>query len=164
MKIEKTEEQALSTLTTLCSRSEHCSGEMLEKMRRWNLTEEAQARVMEYLTTNRYVDDERFTRAFVKDKLLYNKWGRRKIEQALWQKHVDATIYQPILDEIGKNEWKAQLLPLLKSKRKSIKASSDYEANGKLIRFAMSRGFTMDIIRLCLDVDDEAIDDFEDEE
>ena len=162
MKIEKTEEQALSTLTTLCSHSEHCTGEMLEKMRRWNLSEEAQARVMAYLTDNRYVDDERFTRAFVKDKLLYNKWGRRKIEQALWQKHVDAQIYQPILDEIGQNEWKAQLLPLLKSKRKSVRGQSDYEVNAKLIRFALGRGFTMDVIRLCLD-SDEAVDDFEDE-
>ena len=163
MKIEKTEEQALSTLTTLCSRSEHCTGEMLEKMRRWNLSEEAQARVMAYLTDNRYVDDERFTRAFVKDKLLYNKWGRRKIEQALWQKHVETQIYQPILDEIGQNEWKAQLLPLLKSKRKSVKGQSDYEVSAKLIRFALGRGFTMDVIRLCLD-SDEAVDDFEDEE
>ena len=98
----------------------------------------------------------------MKDKLLYNKWGRRKIEQALWQKHVEAQIYQPILDEIEPNEWKAQLLPLLKSKRRSIKGSSDYEVNAKLIRFAMSRGFTIDIIRQCLD-SDEAVDEFEDE-
>ena len=162
MNTEKTEEQALSTLTALCSRSEHCTGEMVEKMHRWGLSEEAQARVMAYLTENRYVDDERFTRAFVKDKLLYNRWGRRKIEQALWQKRVDAKIYQPILDEIGQNEWCSQLLPLLKNKRQSIRARSGYELNTKLIRFAMSRGFTMDVIRQCLDTD-EAVDDFEDE-
>ena len=75
---------------------------------------------------------------------------------------MDAQIYQPILDEIELNEWKAQLLPLLKSKRKSIKGQSDYEVNAKLIRFAMSRGFTMDVIRQCLDTD-EAVDEFEDE-
>ena len=162
MKVEKTEEQALRFLADLCSRSEHCTGEMLEKMRRWNLSEDAQARVMAYLIEKRYVDDERFTRAFVKDKLRYNKWGRRKIEQALWQKHVDASIYQSILDEIAKNEWRTQLLPLLKNKRRSIKAQSDYELNAKLIRYALSRGFTMDVIRQCLDTDD-AVDDFDDD-
>ena len=31
---------------------------------------------------------------------------------------------------------------------------SDYELRGRLVRFAMSRGFTFDIIRQCLDVDD----------
>ncbi|MDE7085281.1 MAG: RecX family transcriptional regulator, partial [Prevotella sp.] len=31
----------------------------------------------------------------------------------------------------------------------------DYELNQKLMRFALSRGFTFDIIRQCFDVDDE---------
>ena len=53
------------------------------------------------------------------------------------------------------------LRPLLKQKRSSIKADSDYELNQKLVRFALSRGFTFDIIRQCLDVDDAM--DFADE-
>ena len=87
-----TEQQALSRLMALCARSEHSSGEMLQKMRLWGLDEEAQARVMERLTADRYVDDERFTRAFVNDKIRYNQWGRRKIEQALWAKGVDRSV------------------------------------------------------------------------
>ena len=157
---EISEKQALSMLSAQCSRGEHCSGEMLEKMRKWNLPDDAQTRVMEYLTTNHYIDDERFTRAFVRDKLCYNKWGRRKIEQALWQKHIPQDISAPILDDVDQEEWTACLAPLLKSKRKSITARSAYEMNAKLIRFAMSRGFTMDVIRCCLDGDD-AIDVFD---
>ena len=88
-KKEISEQSALQRLAALCSRGEHSSGEMLEKMRRWGLSEEAQARIMERLLRDRYVDDERFAHAFVNDKVKYNKWGRRKIEQALWQKGVD---------------------------------------------------------------------------
>jgi regulatory protein len=47
------------------------------------------------------------------------------------------------------------LLPLLKQKRKSIKAENEYELNQKLVRFALGRGFTFDIIRQCLDVSNE---------
>ena len=47
------------------------------------------------------------------------------------------------------------LRPLLKQKRKSIKADSDYELNQKLVRFALGRGFTFDIIRQCIQVDEE---------
>ncbi|MBQ7421541.1 MAG: RecX family transcriptional regulator [Prevotella sp.] len=152
---ELTEQQALSRLAAECSRGEHCSGEMLEKMRKWELAEDAQARIMEYLISHQYIDDERFTRLFVKDKMLFNKWGRRKIEQALWMKHVDESIYKKILDEIGENEWKTILSSLVKAKRKSIKAASDYERKLKLMKFSMSRGFTMDIIRQCVgDVDE----------
>ncbi|MCD8308205.1 MAG: RecX family transcriptional regulator, partial [Clostridia bacterium] len=43
------------------------------------------------------------------------------------------------------------LAPLLKSKRKSTHAASEYELNGKLIRFALGRGFDMNIIKKCLE-------------
>ena len=158
---QKTEQDAFQTLAALCAQAEHCQHEMLEKMRRWELPEDAQARVMERLTKQRYVDDERFARAFVKDKIRYNKWGRRKVQQALWQKHISEDIQQEVLDEIDDNEYLSVLRPLLKQKRKSTKAQSDYELNQKLARFALGRGFTFDIIRQCLDVDD--IEDEEDE-
>ena len=83
---QKTEQEALIALTALCASGEHCVREMIDKMTRWELPEEAQARVMEYLTKHQYINEERYTRAFVMDKIRYNKWGRRKIEQALWQK------------------------------------------------------------------------------
>jgi regulatory protein len=101
------------------------------------------------------VDDERFARAFAKDKVRYNKWGRRKVEQALWQKHIDEDIRKNVLNEIDDEEYLSVLRPLLKQKRKSIKAQNDYELNQKLMRFALGRGFTFDIIKQCIDVEDE---------
>ena len=56
-------------------------------------------------------------------------------------------------------EYLDVLRPLLKQKRRSTKAASDYELNQKLVRFALSRGFTYDIIRQCLDVSEEFEDD-----
>ena len=152
---QKTEQEAYQTLSALCAQAEHCQWEMTEKMRRWELTEEAQARVMQRLVSERYVDDERYARAFVKDKVRYNKWGRRKVEQALWQKHIDESVRQQVLDEVDDDEYISILRPMLQQKRKSTKASSDYELNGKLIKFAMSRGFTMDIIKQCINVEDD---------
>lgn len=151
----KTENEAYLTLAALCAQAEHCQWEMLEKMRRWELPDEAQARVMQRLTEERYVDDERYARAFVKDKVRYNKWGRRKVEQALWQKHIAEDIRQRTLDEVDDEEYLSVLRPLLKQKRRSTKAASDYELNQKLMRFALGRGFTFDIIRQCLNVDEE---------
>ncbi len=150
-----TEKDALLRLTSLCARGEHCAHEMREKMRRWELTDDEQARVMEYLTDRKFVDDERYARAFVADKIKYGKWGRRKIEQALWQKRIDDDIRRMVLDEVDDGECIAVLRPLLQSKRKGIKASGDYEMNMKLMRFAIGRGFTMDIIRHCVDCPEE---------
>ena len=154
----KTENDAFLTLAALCAQAEHCQYEMLEKMRRWELPEEAQARVMAKLVKERYVDDERYAQAFVKDKIRYNKWGRRKVEQALWQKRIDEEIRNSVLNDVDDEEYLSVLRPLLKQKRKTIKAKNDYELNQKLVRFALGSGFTFDIIRQCLDVDDELVD------
>ena len=153
----KTENDAYLTLAALCAQAEHCQYEMLEKMRRWELPDEAQARVMARLIKERYVDDERYAQAFVKDKIRYNKWGRRKVEQALWQKHIGEDIRNRVLDEVDDDEYLSVLRPLLKQKRKSVKANSDYELNQKLMRFAVGRGFTFDIIRQCIDVEEDEL-------
>ena len=158
---EVTEQGAYLQLAQLCARAEHCQHEMLEKMRRWEMSDEAQARVMARLVKERYVDDERYARAFVRDKIRYNKWGRRKVEQALWQKGIDEDIRQRVLGEVDDEEYLSVLRPLLKQKRRRTKAASDYELNQKLVRFALGRGFTYDVIRQCLDIDEEDCDESE---
>lgn len=154
---EMTAQQVYQKLAALCARSEHCQHEMTEKMRQWGIGEEEQAQVMERLTKEKYVDDERFAKAFVNDKIHYNKWGRRKVEQALWQKRIDDDIAQSVLDAVDDEEYIAILEPMLKQKSKSIRAESDYERRMKLTKWALGRGFTTDIIRRCIDVSDEDI-------
>jgi len=155
MKKAMTEQEAYLQLAAICAQAEHCEQEMRDKMKRWELDETVQNRIIDRLTKERYIDNERYARAFVKDKIRYNKWGRRKVQQALWMKRIDASLQQQILDEIDEKEYLDVLRPLLKQKRKSVKAQSDYELNQKLVRFALGRGFTFDIIRQCLDVDEE---------
>ena len=156
---EVTEQGAYLQLAQLCARAEHCQYELIEKMRRWEMSDEAQAHVMQRLVSERYVDDERYARAFVRDKIRYNKWGRRKVEQALWMKHIDDDIRSRALSEVDDEEYLSVLRPLLKQKRRSIKAASDYELNQKLVKFALGRGFTFDIIRQCIDGDVDEVDE-----
>ena len=155
MKREMTEQEAYLQLAAICAQAEHCEQEMRDKMKRWELDETVQNRVLSRLVEERYVDDERYARAFAKDKIRYNKWGRRKVQQALWMKRIDQDIQQRVLDEIDEKEYLDVLRPLLKQKRKSVKTANDYELNQKLVRFALSRGFTFDLIRQCIQVDEE---------
>lgn len=159
-----TYEMALQRLSALCASAEHCEYEMTEKMRKWEVEESDCERIMEYLRKAKFVDDERYARAFVKDKIKYNKWGRRKVEQGLWAKHIAEDIRQRVLDEVDESQYKSVLTDLLKSKRRSIKAANDYEMNRKLIKFALSRGFDYSIVRHCIDCDnydeEDSTDDF----
>lgn len=153
MRTPKTEQEAIAALAALCAKAEHCTKELTDKMDRWGIDPETQERVVTYLKREKYVDDERYTRFFARDKIRYNKWGRRKVEQALYMKRIPREIAAAVLDEMEEDMYVDTLRPLLQQKRKTVKAASDYERRMKLIRFALQRGFTMDIIEQCLDTD-----------
>lgn len=146
-----TEKEALVRLSTQCVKSEHCRGEMMQKLRRMNLTDEQRQHVLNQLVEEKFVDDKRFARAFVSDKVKYNGWGRRKIEQALRMKGVAEADYREALDGVPADDYEETLRELIKRKWATIHASSDYERSGKLIRFAMGRGFSLEEIRRCID-------------
>ena len=161
-KKKKTEQEMLFSLTAMCASAEHCSYEMREYLRRWEATDAEQDRILHYLEKEKYIDDERYCRSFVKDKIRYNKWGERKINQALYMKQIPRELRRKVLAEVDDNDYLTVLRPLLKNKDKTIKTDSEYERNGRLIQFALSRGFTMDLIRQC--VDDEGFGDIDNEE
>ncbi len=146
-----TEEQALQKLAALCSRAEHSSGEMIEKMRRWQLADDAQERILQRLVAERFVDDARFARLFVRDRLRFASWGERKISMALRQKGVDEATAREALNEVNDDEWTAVLRKVIAAKRRVTKAASDYDLRVKLMRHALSRGFSMHQIEQCLD-------------
>ena len=58
-------------------------------------------------------------------------------------------------EQIDEEEYHAVLQKLLAAKRKSVRAESEYELNGKLVRFALSRGFEMKDICRCIEVSEE---------
>ena len=140
-----TYEQVLAKLTACCARGEHCLHEMRQKMERWQIDMSTQQRVIDYLLAERYIDEARYARFFINDKVKYNRWGKRKIEQALFMKHIPKEVYAPLLDDIEDDAYMETLLPLLQSKQRSVKGNSEYEIRMKLIRYAMQRGFTYDL-------------------
>lgn len=148
---EMTEEQAFSRLSAQCARSERSSGQVLERMRQWGLPEEARSRVLAKLVEGRYVDDRRFCEMFVSDKIRFGKWGRRKVEAALWQKGIGSDVYGPVLDAVDDNLYAEALLPLLRSKMRSVKGDTPYERRQRLLAYAMGRGFDLDLAERCLE-------------
>ena len=65
-------------------------------------------------------------------------------------KQIPASCISEALEEIEESEYLSALTSLLKKKLRSVKASNDYERNGKLIRFAAGHGYEMSDILLCL--------------
>lgn len=146
MKKPITEQDALFRATTICAQSEQCEHSLREKMLRWGLSEEACDRIIDQLYDEKYIDEQRFARAYARDKMRYNQWGRQKIDQGLRLLHISGPSRRLALDELPEQEYIEILQHILKSKARQVKADNDYERNGKLIRFALGRGFEMNLI------------------
>lgn len=154
MKKTVTVDDAYLRLSTKCAQAEHCAFDMQKSMKRWEMTDKQQAEVIERLTKENFLNEERYAHAFVKDKFRYNKWGASRIRQELKMRLIDDNIIEDALTEISDEEITESLKQMLQQKRRSIKAKSDYELRGKLIRFAMSRGFSYSAISKVIDTTD----------
>lgn len=157
MSAQLTEEEALNKLASYCSSAEHCRAEVNDKLQRWGIAYETIARILDQLEHEKYIDEERYCRAFVNDKFRFDKWGKVKIAQALYMKRIPSDMAWRYLNGIDDEEYMAVLNGVLTSKRKSVHAQDEYELNQKLVRFAMSRGFEMKDIKRCIEVREEDV-------
>ncbi len=145
------EPQALNRVASYCSRAERSESAVRKKLLTWGLPDDAIKRIIDRLKKEKYLDDSRFARSFINDKLRFNKWGKTKIVFELKKLNISSSIYNPILDELAGDEFEKQLMHVLVIKVKSVKAKNDYDKKTKLIRFALGRGFSMDLSIKCVD-------------
>jgi regulatory protein len=156
MNIEQlTEEEAYNRAASYCATAEHCRAEIAEKLRQWGVAYESITSILNQLEAEKYIDEERYCRAYVNDKYRFAKWGKMKIAQALFLKKISSDTAWRHLNQIDETEYLTLLRNLLNSKRKCIQAKNDYEQNLKLARFAMSRGFELKDIKRCIQLGDE---------
>ena len=143
--------QALQRMTALCSRAEYCEADIRQKLRTSGLSTDDTDRLIDYLFDENYINTPRYAHAFVRDKFRHAQWGRLKIAQALRMKRVpESDIRAAMDDEMADDDYQALLTQLLAKKAASLHTSQtglpqeDSNIHARLIRFALSRGFTMD--------------------
>ena len=106
--------------------------------------------IIDKLVSENYIDEVRFTRSFIADKLRFNKWGAQKIKNHLRAKFVPTAVIESTFSEIENDALTGALPDLLEKKRKSVTGKSEYEINTKLIRYALGKGFAMNDVLKCL--------------
>ena len=146
-----TYEQALLRATSLCSSSEYSPRDIQEKLTRWGISSADADRIIDYLTTENYLNKERFCRAFALDKFRYNHWGRIKIAQALRLQGMDANEIQEGMSHIDSFEYYASIDDAIRKKDRTLHDEDAYTRRGKIVRHLISRGFEMDKVLKRLD-------------
>lgn len=145
------ESEAFNRTASLCSRSEHCTSQIQEKLSLWGVPSEVQDRVISRLLDERFIDEARFARAYALDKLRYSRWGRVKIDQMLRLLDISAAHRKAALDDLPEDEYLDILQHLIRQKRPSIQGRNDYERRAKLARYIVGKGFEPSLTFQALD-------------
>ena len=138
---EKLFNAVLSKSMALCANREYCRSEIRQKIESWGAGPKDTEKILVYLVKEKFIDEERYSQAFVKDKFKYNKWGKVKISAMLKQKGIPEAIISQSLETIEDESYTELLRNLLTKHRKTIKARNQFDLKGKLMRFGLSKGF-----------------------
>ena len=150
MKKEYSLEELLHKAASYCSISEHCVSEVETKLDAWCVGCDDKSAIIKRLIEEDFINEKRFCIYFVKDKFRFNKWGKIKISYALRQKGLSEELINYALSTIDDGEYEEMLASILKTKMKGLKYEFEYEKQGKLFRFAQSRGFENNVIEKAL--------------
>ena len=146
------EQEALHKAAAYCSAAERCISEVEEKLIKWEQDKKASERIVQHLIKEKFIDENRYCKSFVCDKLRFNKWGKIKITCMLQQKKIPSDIISSAFRQIDEEEYNNILVELLKEKRKHIKSKTKYEEQIKLSRFGASKGFSFEEIQNTLKI------------
>ncbi len=150
MKKEYTFEELLHKAASYCSISEHCVSEVDAKLLAWDVALKDRKKIISKLQEDDFINEQRFCNAFVKDKFRFNKWGKVKISLALTAKGLNRAMIETAVSLIDEGEYEEMLASILKKKLQGISYQYEYEKQGKLFRFAQSRGFEASVIEKTL--------------
>lgn len=143
MRKELTDNEAMVRLEDLCARAERCTHELRQKLYGWRITGARADAIINSLVDRRFVDDERFARAFVNDRVRFQRRGRLIIRRDLMVKRVPAAIIDAALAAIDEDTYSDNLIHTLRVKLRAMGSEtlSDPMARQKLLRHAVSRGY-----------------------
>ena len=136
-----TTDQVLDKMAKYCAYQERCVKDVRDKLKTFEIPEEEKTKILDYLIDNRFVNDERFAKAFVRGKVNQSGWGLNKIRFHLMQKGIDKEIIAEALGQTDEEVYRQRLIDILKTKSKTVKAANDYEKKRKLASYALQKGF-----------------------
>lgn len=132
---------ALNKAMALCSRREFCSSDIRSKLQTWGIGDIDNEKIIDLLIKENFINEDRYAKAFVKDKFNYNKWGKIKITSHLKVKNIQSDIIRTALDSIDNELYLKVLKELMANHKRFVKAKNQYDLKAKMLRYGLSKGF-----------------------
>ena len=125
----------------LCAKSEKCAFDIRKKLQQWEASEQDIEKAIDHLQTSGFIDHKRYARAFTRDKLKFNHWGRKKIEHALRMKGIESSCIEEALNTISEETYNAILREEIEKKDKTCQNRDYLQRKNKICNYLLQKGF-----------------------
>ena len=142
----RNEKNFMRDIMQYCAKAEHCTQDVIKKLKAWNIEEDEIELVLEKLRREKFLDEGRYTKAYVNDKWKLEHWGKKKIRHQLFLKNIEDPLVESALATIDEEEYKTELIKQLVKKEKELKGLDREQLTTRLYNFGLSRGFEEELI------------------
>ena len=140
-------EELLQRAMRECSAREYCISDIRSLLDRWGARDsETKEWIINRLITEKFIDEHRYSRAFVIDHFRHSHWGKVKITMGLKAKKVDPAAIASGLEAIDDGEYHDLLRKILEEQKKKTRAKNRMDLKGKLLRHALGKGFESHLV------------------
>ena len=108
--------EALNKAAAYCTLCERCISEVKAKLDAWGVNYSSQQTIIDRLIDEKFIDEKRYCKAFVNDKLRFNHWGRIKIQAKLREKKLPRDLIAEALENNDDEESSNIQRTLIKNK------------------------------------------------
>jgi len=136
-----TVDEAKKKLEYYCAYQERCHKEVAQKLKDMYMIPEAIDVIIVHLLQHNFLNEERYTKAFVSGKFKIKKWGKRRLTLELKRKDISKTNINQALKEIDEVEYIDIFNDLAEKRFNVIKEKDKYKKKKKLIDYLLYRGW-----------------------
>ncbi len=102
--------------------------------------------IIKELEDSKFLDEERFSKAYALGKFRIKNWGKIKIRQGMIVKGLSEKLIQTGLSEIEKADYDQKLRLIIQKKLEIEEALHPLEKNHKVSRYVISQGFEPELV------------------
>jgi len=140
------ENHLLLRMVKYCAYQERSEQDVLEKLRRYKLSDNSIIQIINRLKEEKYLDNRRYARMFATGKLRNNKWGRIRIRYELKRKSMPVEYIEEAIGSIDEDEYAGILIDLIRNKKKLISHDNPFLLRNKIAHYLLRKGFENDLV------------------
>lgn len=138
--------KAYSYFSNRCSKKELSAREVMVGLQKYQLKLSEKHKLINKLKKEKYIDHDRYAKAFTNDRFNFYKWGKLKIKQQLLIKGIEEPLIDNALSLVDDAAYQSLIKELALKKKSQIRIDDHFQAKQKICNALNTKGFEGELV------------------